>query len=92
MTTAAAAQQSVKQAAPAETEQQSRFEKHFEMIELASVRLGTAEPSVTIFMDSLKKAVRTGDKADYDTAQKYLYMNLKQFSIRVVNHSREKAK
>lgn len=85
-------QQSVKQAAAAEVEQESRYERHHEMIELAAIRLGTADPSVIIFMDSLKKAVRTGDKNDYNTTEKLLNMNLNQFSIRVVNHFRQKAK
>lgn len=87
-----AAQHSVKQAVAAQVEQESRYEKHFEMIELAAIRLGTADPSVIIFMDSLKKAVRTGDKNDYNTTEKLLNMNLNQFSIRVVNHFRQKAK
>ena len=68
----------IKKHAPADESPASRYERHFEVIELAAVRLKIPDPSITILMDSLRKAVRTGIQADYESTNELLVIHLKK--------------
>jgi hypothetical protein len=83
-------QEAIKKHAPADESPTSRYETYFEVIELAAVRLKIPDPSITILMDSLRKAVRTGNPEEYDSTNELLVIHLKKICSLVTTDAAER--